>query len=106
MNEEKPRVTHRAEGLKTQAAGLLSRRPRHLAQRLFHGTLFALPRMQPYKHVLLHTASISRATVSSVWTSSLRSRSRGTGPFALRPFPPLTYSLPRVFRFSTILYNI
>src|SRR5713101_289479 len=54
MNVKEPPVAHRPEDVKTQAAGLLARRPGHFTQRLLHGTLLRLTRMQPHKDILLH----------------------------------------------------
>jgi len=59
MNVKEPAVSHRAEGVKTQAADLLPRWPCHTAQRLLYGTLLPLTRMQPHKDVLLHGPSTS-----------------------------------------------
>src|SRR6266404_5115415 len=47
MNVEEPAVSHRAEGVETEATGLL------------HRTLFPLTRMQPHESVLLHAPSVS-----------------------------------------------
>src|SRR6267143_5043749 len=60
MNVEEPAVPHRAEGVETEATRLLPRWPCHLAQRLFHRTLFSLTRIQPHESVLLHAPSVSR----------------------------------------------
>src|SRR2546425_7314506 len=54
MYEKQPPVPHRLEGVKTQAALLLPRRPCHLAQGLLHRTLFSRMRVQPHKRILLH----------------------------------------------------
>ena len=62
MNEKQPPVPRPPERVKTQAACLSPRRPRHLAQRLFHRILFPLTRMQPHKCVLLHVLSPSPVT--------------------------------------------
>src|SRR2546426_11634183 len=43
INEKQPPVPHRLEGVKTQAALLLPRRPCPLAQGLLHRTLFPPP---------------------------------------------------------------
>ena len=59
MNVEEPAVSHRAEGVETEATGLLPRRPGHFAQRLLHRTLFPLTRMQPHESVLLQAPSVS-----------------------------------------------
>src|SRR2546427_8715128 len=54
MYENQPPVPHRLEGVNTQAALLLPRRPCHLAQGLLHRTLFSRTRVQPHKRILLH----------------------------------------------------
>src|SRR5260370_21157398 len=59
MNDKEPPVANRTEGVETQAASLLSRRPGHFAQRLLHGILLPLTRMQPHKDILVHGSSIA-----------------------------------------------
>src|SRR5882762_2650719 len=55
MNEEEPPVSHGTKQMKAQASPLFARRARHIVQCLLNRTFFSLPRMQPHKHVLLHS---------------------------------------------------
>jgi hypothetical protein len=57
MNVKEPPVSHGTKQMKAQASLLFARRTRHIAQCLLNGTLFSLTRMQPHKHILLHSAS-------------------------------------------------
>src|SRR5713101_8333495 len=54
MNVKEPAIPHRAEGVKTQAARLLPRRPGHFAQGLLHGTLLPLASMQAHEDILVY----------------------------------------------------
>src|SRR5260370_27648938 len=75
MNDKEPPVAHRPEGVETQAASFVSRRPGYVAQGLLHGILLPLTRMQPHKDILVHGplhlctsfVSASHATLLLIW---------------------------------------
>jgi hypothetical protein len=57
MDEEKPRITGRAERLNTQAASFLTGRTNDVPERLFHGVLVLRARMKTSEDEQLQVSS-------------------------------------------------